>query len=158
MPNFKTRRRVHHTAAQMYALVADVETYPEFLPMCQKLKVLKRDTDEQGDPRLIAQMEVGFKAIRESFTSMVVLREAARRIEVAYIDGPFRRLVNTWDFVDDTRDFVDDAQAGWSSIDFFIDYEFRSRTLALLMGSMFDTAFRRFSLAFEQRADRVYAT
>ena len=149
MPNFKTRRRVHHTAAQMYALVADVETYPQFLPMCQKLRVLKRDTDEAGDPRLIAQMEVGFKAIRESFTSKVVLREAVRRIEVAYIDGPFRRLINTWDFVDET-------EPGWSSVDFFIDYEFRSRTLALLMGSMFDAAFRRFSQAFEERADRVY--
>jgi len=149
MPNFKTRRRVRHTAAQMYALVADVETYPEFLPMCQKLKVLKRDTDERGDPRLIAQMEVGFKAIRESFTSMVVLREAARRIEVAYIDGPFRRLLNTWDF-------VDDGEPGWSFVDFFIDYEFRSRTLGLLMGSMFDAAFRRFSQAFEERADKVY--
>ena len=149
MPNFKTRRRVHHTAAQMYALVADVETYPAFLPMCQKLKVLKRDTDEHGDPRLIAQMEVGFKAIRESFTSTVVLRDAAGRIEVAYIDGPFRRLINTWDF-------VDDAQAGWSFVDFFIDYEFRSRTLALLMGSMFDAAFRRFAQAFEERADKVY--
>jgi len=149
MPNFKTRRRVHHTAAQMYALVADVETYPQFLPMCQKLRVLKRDTDEAGDPRLIAQMEVGFKAIRESFTSKVVLREAVRRIEVAYIDGPFRRLINTWDFVDET-------EPGWSSVDFLIDYEFRSRTLALLMGSMFDAAFRRFSQAFEERADRVY--
>jgi coenzyme Q-binding protein COQ10 len=149
MPNFKTRRRVHHTAVQMYALVADVETYPEFLPMCQKLKVLKRDTDERGDPRLIAQMEVGFKAIRESFTSMVVLREAARRIEVAYIDGPFRRLINTWDF-------VDDAETGCSFVDFSIDYEFRSRTLGLLMGSMFDAAFRRFSQAFEERADKVY--
>ena len=149
MPNFKTRRRVRHTAAQMYALVADVETYPEFLPMCQKLKVLKRDTDERGDPRLIAQMEVGFKAIRESFTSMVVLREAAGRIEVAYIDGPFRRLLNTWDF-------VDDGETGWSFVDFFIDYEFRSRTLGLLMGSMFDAAFRRFSQAFEERADKVY--
>jgi len=149
MPNFKTRRRVNHTAAQMYALVADVETYPEFLPMCQKLKVLKRDNDEAGDPRLIAQMEVGFKAIRESFTSKVVLRESARRIEVAYIDGPFRRLINTWDFLDDTA-------PGWSSVDFFIDYEFRSRTLALLMGSMFDAAFRRFAQAFEERADKVY--
>jgi coenzyme Q-binding protein COQ10 len=149
MPSYRTQRRVHHTAAHMFALVADVEAYPQFVPMCQKLKVLKRDLDEQGDPRLVAQMEVGFKAIRESFTSRVVLREAARRIEVDYIDGPFRQLHNVWSF-------ADEAEAGWSRVEFSIDYEFRSRTLAMLMGSMFDAAFRRFAQAFEERADKVY--
>ena len=149
MPSYRTQRRVHHTAAQMFVLVADVEAYPQFVPMCQKLKVLKRDLDEQGDPRLVAQMEVGFKAIRESFVSRVVLREAARRIEVDYIDGPFRQLHNLWSFADET-------EAGWSKVEFSIDYEFRSRTLAMLMGSMFDAAFRRFAQAFEERADKVY--
>ena len=130
----------------MFALVADVETYPEFLPMCQKLKVLKRDEDEAGDPRLIASMQVGFKAIRETFVSRVILREAQNRIEVEYIDGPFKRLRNIWSF-------SDTAEPGVSTVDFSIDYEFRSRTLSLLMGSMFDAAFRRFAQAFEERAD-----
>ena len=89
MPSFQTQRRVRHSAKQMFALVADVEAYPEFLPMCQMLKVLKRDQDEVGDPRLIASMQVGFKAIRETFVSRVILREAQSRIEVEYIDGPF---------------------------------------------------------------------
>jgi coenzyme Q-binding protein COQ10 len=133
----------------MFALVADVEAYPEFLPMCQKLKVLKRDADEAGDPRLVANMEVGFKAIHETFVSRVILREAQSRIEVEYIDGPFKRLRNVWTF-------ADAVEPGISTIDFAIDYEFRSRTLGLLMGSMFDAAFRRFAQAFEERADLIY--
>jgi len=133
----------------MFALVADVEAYPEFLPMCQMLKVLKRDQDDAGDPRLIASMQVGFKAIRETFVSRVILRAAQNRIEVEYIDGPFKRLRNIWSF-------VDTAETGVSTVDFSIDYEFRSRTLSLLMGSMFDAAFRRFAQAFEERADKVY--
>jgi coenzyme Q-binding protein COQ10 len=117
--------------------------------MCRKLKVLKRETDDAGDPRLIASMEVGFKAIRETFVSRVVLREAQNRIEVEYIDGPFKRMRNVWSF-------ADTAEPDVSTVDFSIDYEFRSRTLSLLMGSMFDAAFRRFAEAFERRADSVY--
>ena len=149
MPSFQNQRRVRHSAAEMFALVADVEAYPEFLPMCQKLKVLRRESDESGDPRLIASMQVGFKAIRETFVSRVVLRQAQSRIEVEYIDGPFKRMRNVWSF-------ADAAEPGVSTVDFFIDYEFRSRTLSLLMGSMFDVAFRRFAQAFEERADLVY--
>ncbi len=132
----------------MFRLVADVEAYPEFVPMCQKLRVLKREAGADGEVRLIAQMEVGFKAIRESFTSRVTLREAAKEIVVEYIDGPFKRLRNVWTFTD--------AGANASDVDFTIDYEFKSRTLGLLMGSMFDAAFRRFTQAFEERADKVY--
>ena len=133
----------------MFALVADVERYPEFVPLCRALKVRRREKSETGIETLIADMEVGYKAIRERFTSRVALDPARLKIVVAYIDGPFSRLENVWNF-------RDAPEGGGSTVEFFIAYEFRSRLLAALMGSMFDVAFRKFSAAFEARADEIY--
>ncbi|MDB5571666.1 MAG: oligoketide cyclase/lipid transport protein [Hyphomicrobiales bacterium] len=155
MPKFTTRRRVRHSAQNMFDLVADVEKYPLFLPLCTGLKVRKRATDAQGREVLTADMSVGYKAIRETFTSRVTLDRAGMLIHVQYIDGPFSRLDNRWAF----RDLADAARLNdreACEVEFFIDYEFRSRMLGLLMGGMFDVAFRRFAEAFEQRADLVY--
>jgi len=149
MPAFRNERRVRHAAAEMFALVADVERYPEFVPLCQGLKVRRRETSEAGIETLIADMEVGYRAIRETFTSRVALDPARLKIVVEYVDGPFSRLENVWNF-------RDSAEAGASTVDFYIAYEFRSRVLAALMGAMFDAAFRKFSAAFEARADAVY--
>jgi coenzyme Q-binding protein COQ10 len=154
MPTFRTTRRVAHSAADMFDLVADVEKYPLFLPMCTGLAVRERRVDEQGRDVITAVMSVGYKAIRESFTSRVTLDRDARKILVEYIDGPFRYLENVWSFIDvETGD--GDARPT-SDVDFFIDYEFRSRVLGMLMGGLFDAAFRKFAEAFEQRADRLY--
>jgi coenzyme Q-binding protein COQ10 len=147
MPSFTTKRQVPFTAAQMYAVVADVERYPEFLPLCMGLKVLAREALAAGED-LNARMSIGYKSIAESFTTRVELRPADKRITVSYLDGPFKHLENRWRF--------SDAPAGDSEIDFFIDYEFRSPILAVLMGAMFDTAFRKFSEAFEARARKIY--
>ena len=152
MPSFNTSRLVSHPAARMFDLVADVERYPEFLPLCQKLVVRRRCTLPSGEEVLIADMQVGFKAIRESFTSRVTLDRSRQVITAEYIDGPFRSLDNRWTFVDQPSR---DGSAG-SQVSFFITYEFRNRMLSLLMGSMFDGAFRRFAEAFEHRADQVY--
>jgi coenzyme Q-binding protein COQ10 len=133
----------------MFALVADVERYPEFVPLCRALKVRRREKSETGIETLIADMEVGYKAIRETFTSRVALDPARLKIVVAYIDGPFSRLENVWNF-------RDAPEGGGSTVEFFIAYEFRSRLLAALMGAMFDAAFRKFSAAFEARADKIY--
>ena len=84
----------------MFALVADVERYPEFVPLCRALKVRRREKSEMGIETLIADMEVGYKAIRERFTSRVALDPARLKIVVAYIDGPFSRLENVWNFRD----------------------------------------------------------
>ena len=148
MPKFDTSRHVRHTPANMFALVADVEKYPEFLPLCEALKITsKRERD--GKTLLIADMTVGYKAIRETFTSQVMLDPEALRIDVQYLNGPFRYLNNVWTFIE-AGDGCD--------VGFFIDYEFKSRMLGMLMGSMFDVAFRKFSQAFEERADRIYGT
>lgn len=150
MPRFRTVRRVRHSAADMFALVSDMDAYPEFVPLCTALRVRSRTTGEDGIEIAVAEMEVGYKAIRERFTTRVTMDRAKVEILVEYIDGPFRYLKNRWRFVD-----TGERQ---SSVEFFIDYEFRSRTLGALMGAMFDNAFHKFSEAFERRADKVYGT
>jgi coenzyme Q-binding protein COQ10 len=148
MPAFQTTRRVRHTPQQMFDLVADIEQYPDFVPLCTGLRIRRRSTDADNREVLIAEMQVGYRAIRESFTSRVTLDRPNLKILVEYIDGPFKMLRNQWSFRP--------GEASGSFIDFFITYEFASRTLAFLMGAMFDKAFRRFAAAFERRAIEVY--
>lgn len=148
MPQYETKRLVRHAPDKMFALVADVARYPEFVPMCEALTVRSR-RERDGVTLLVAEMTVGYKAIRETFTSQVVLKPAENLIDVKYIDGPFKYLSNRWTF-------VPAATGGGSEIHFFIDYEFKSRILGALMGAMFDRAFRLFAEAFEKRADQVY--
>ncbi|WP_343315688.1 type II toxin-antitoxin system RatA family toxin [Brucella sp. BE17] len=150
MPQFTTVRRVHHRPEQMFALVADVEKYPQFLPMCEALSVRSRN-ERDGKTLLIADMTVGYKLIRETFTSQVLLKPDENVIDVKYLDGPFRYLDNRWTF----KPVEEGSQ---SDVEFFIDYEFKSRTLGLLMGAMFDLAFKKFSEAFEKRADQIYTS
>ncbi len=149
MPSFRSERRVRHRSDQMFDLVADVERYPEFVPLCTGLRVRSRRPDGQGRETLIADMSVGYKMIRERFTSRVILDKPRMRVVVEYIDGPFSYMENIWTF-------RDQPEATRSLVTFFIDYEFRSKMLGSLMGSMFDAAFRKFSQAFEERADAVY--
>src|SRR6478736_708661 len=148
MPQLSTTRRVRHAAAEMFDLVADVERYPEFVPLCRSLTVRAR-TREGGKDVIVADMTVAYKFVRETFTSRVTLDRANLEILVEYLDGPFSRLENRWAF----RATGDHA----CDVEFFISYDFKSRTLGLIMGTMFDAAFRRFAGAFERRADLVYA-
>ena len=137
----------------MFALVADMDSYPEFVPLCTALRVRRRDSREDGVEIALAEMEVGYKAIRERFTTRVTLEAARNEILVEYVDGPFSHLRNRWRF----RDLQEmSSERKRSEIEFFIDYQFRSRTLGALMGAVFDDAFRKFTTAFEQRADKVY--
>jgi coenzyme Q-binding protein COQ10 len=148
MPQFTSTRQVRHRAADMFNLVADVERYPEFVPLCRDMKVRKRMSEPDGVEILVADMGVAYRLVRESFTSRVTLERPNLRIMVEYLEGPFSHLENRWSF----------RSTGERSceVEFFISYEFRSRALGLLLGSMFDVAFRRFAAAFERRADVVY--
>jgi coenzyme Q-binding protein COQ10 len=150
MPQFSTKRRVKHSASDMFDLVADVERYPEFVPLCRSLKMRKRSTESGGREVIIADMTIAYKLIRETFTSRVTLDRPQLTILVEYLEGPFRRMDNRWSFHP-----ADDRSC---DVEFSLAYEFRSRTLGLLMGSVFDAAFRRFAAAFERRADQVYGT
>lgn len=147
MPKFQDTTPVPHSAQQMFDLVADIERYPEFLPMCEALRI--KDRRERGDmTMLIADMTVGYKMVRETFTTQVLLKPAELAIDVSYVNGPFRYLDNKWRF--------EDRSEGGSDVQFYIDYEFKSRTLGLLMGAMFDKAFHLFSQAFQKRALEIY--
>ena len=148
MPKFSSKRRVDHSASEMFDLVADVERYPEFVPLCSALKVRQRMVKPDGTEVLVADMTVSFKLVKESFTSRVTLDRAILKILVEYLQGPFSNLENRWTFEPKGESVCD--------VGFFLAYEFKSRMLALLMGSMFDAAFARFSIAFEKRADAIY--
>ena len=148
MPQFETRRPVPHTPEQMFDLVADIERYPQFLPLCEALTVRSRK-ERDGKVLLVADMTIGYKAIRETFTTQVLLNRATLTIDVKYIDGPFRYLDNRWRFVA--------AGEGDCDVHFFIDYEFKNKILGSIMGAMFERAFRMFAEAFEARAAKIYS-
>jgi coenzyme Q-binding protein COQ10 len=148
MPQFRTKRRVRHSASDMFDLVADVEKYPQFVPLCQSMRVRRRSESGEGIETIVAEMTVAYKVMRETFTSRVTLDRPNLQILVEYLDGPFSRMENRWDFHPVAEQLCD--------VEFFIAYEFKSRVLGMLMGAMFETAFRRFAGAFEQRADAVY--
>ena len=146
---YETKHPVDHTADDMFRLVADVESYPRFLPLCEALK-LKRRERRDGNDVLIATMTVGYKMIRESFTTEVILGADARTILVHYLDGPFAFLENRWIFCPIAPESCE--------IYFYIAYSFRSRLLERLMGGLFDRAVRKYTDAFEARADTIYGT
>ena len=148
MPRYSNKRRVQHGAEQMFDLVADVERYPEFVPLCQSLKIRQRMPKPDGTELVVADMTVSFKLVRETFTSQITLDRPNLKILVQYLKGPFSSLENRWTF--------EPRGEGACDVGFFIAYEFKSRMLAMLMGTMFDAAFSRFSAAFEKRADAIY--
>ena len=131
----------------MFDLVADVERYPEFLPLCEATSI-RESKERDGKTLLIVEMTVGYKAIRETFVTQDLLKPDELQIDVKYLDGPFKYLDNKWSF-------EPHGESG-CQVRFYIDYEFKSRMLGMLMGSMFDRAFRMFSEAFEKRAQAIY--
>ena len=136
-----------YSADEMYALIADVPAYPEFLPWCSAARVRSRCPDGAAEI-MDADLVISFKLFRERFGSRVVLRPEAKEIDVSYLDGPFRYLNNYWKFtpVDETT----------CEVDFFVDFEFKSRTLQALIGLVFDQAMQRIVRAFEERAAALY--
>ena len=144
MPRFRTTRIVRHSPETMFDLVADVERYPEVVPMCERLTIRRRTPDGEGAEAIVADMSIGYKVIRETFTTRVRLDRAEKRIDVAYVDGPFRHLENIWSFRPHPRG---------AEVEFFIDYEFKSRTFQLLAGAVFEKVFTKMAEAFEARAD-----
>jgi coenzyme Q-binding protein COQ10 len=144
---FEIKHPVAHSAEDMYALVARVEEYPQFLPLVEALTVTRREEVEDKEV-LVATMQVGYKLIRERFTTRVTLDHPGRTIFVEYLDGPFSFLENRWRFLPRG----DDA----SDVDFYIAYAFRSRMFERVVGGLFDKAVRKYTDAFEARADKVY--
>lgn len=142
MPTHAEHRVLPYTPDQMYALVADIERYPEFLPWCLGARVRERTATT-----ITADLLIGFKMVRERFTSRVVL-DRPRRIDVSYARGPFRHLNNHWNFIA--------APGGECMIDFYVDFEFHSRVLQKLIEVLFNEAVKRLVGAFEARARELY--
>ncbi len=142
MPTHAEKKVLPYTPEQMYRLVADVEKYPEFLPWCLAARIRRREGNV-----MFADLVIGFKMIRERFTSRVELDEPARRINVQYTEGPFQYLNNHWIF---------SPHEGGVCVDFYVDFEFRSKMLQKIMGVLFNEAVRRMVQAFEIRAERLY--
>ena len=142
MPTHAEKRVLPYTPEQMYDLVADIEKYPEFLPWCLAARIRKRDGNV-----VYADLIIGFKMIRERFTSRVELNPPDR-INVAYSEGPFSYLNNHWIF--------SPTESGGCLIDFYVDFEFRSKMLQKIIGVLFNEAVRRMVAAFETRARQLY--
>ncbi|GGG38293.1 ubiquinone-binding protein [Caldovatus sediminis] len=141
MPTHAEKRVLRYTPEELFDLVADVQRYPEFLPWCVGARVLSRTETE-----LVADLTIGFKIFRETFRSHVVL-ERPHQVHVRYLNGPFRYLNNHWRFT---------AVDGGTEVDFFVDFEFRSRILQAAIGVVFNEAVRLMVRAFERRAMLLY--
>lgn len=146
MPHHSETRVLPYTAQQMYDLVADVASYPKFLPWTAGARI-RSVTDKDDHSEMLADLVVSFKVFRESFGSRVLLWPAQNKIDTAYIDGPFKHLESTWMFRD---------VEGGCEVSFEVDFEFRSKLLQGAAGMFFNEAMQRIVRAFESRAATLY--
>ncbi|MEM7169491.1 MAG: type II toxin-antitoxin system RatA family toxin [Pseudomonadota bacterium] len=142
MPTHAERRVLPYEPDQLFDLVAAVERYPEFLPWCMGARIRER-----SETMIVADLMIGFKMFRERFTSRVTLDRPNYRIDVEYCDGPFKYLNNHWIF---------EAHPDGCNLDFFVDFEFRSRLIQKVIETLFEEAVRRMVSAFEARARVLY--
>ena len=142
MPRHSERRVLAYSPEQLYQLVSEVERYPEFLPWCRAARIRERKPN-----LLVTDLVIGFKVFRERFTSRVKLDPSGRRIDVTYAEGPFKFLENHWLFL---------AHPEGCEIDFYVDFEFRSKILQKVMEGLFHEAVKRMVGAFETRAKALY--
>lgn len=148
MAKISKNMSVPYQSDQMFDLVADIEKYPQFVPMCEAL-VIRSKREKDNKVLIVADMTAGYKLFHETFTSQVLLDRQQSVISVQYIDGPFKYLENRWSFFPQIK-------TGGCDVDFYINYEFKNRMLSLLVGSVFDMAFEKMTSAFKRRADEIY--
>ncbi len=148
LPQHSDSRILPYTADQMYALVADIERYPEFLPWNTAARIRSRRPGPEGSELVAADLVISFKVFRERFGSRVTLWPAQKRIDTEYLDGPFKYLKSGWRFAD--------LPEGGCKVDFFVDFEFRNAILGKVIGVVFGEAMSRIVRAFEDRAKALY--
>ena len=146
MPTHKETRNLPYTANQMYDLVADVVNYPEFLPWCAASRIKTVSSDGPRDIMTV-DLIISFKVFRERFTSKVVLHSDGLFVDTEYLDGPFKYMKSTWQFVD---------VEGGCTVEFFVDFEFKNAILQRVIGLVFNEAMQRIVRAFEARASILY--
>ena len=146
MPVHSETRKLPYSADQMYDLVADISAYPQFLPWCSAARILSRTT--QGECETVeADLVISFKVFRESFASRVELWNMAKKIDTQYLEGPFKHMKSSWEFVD--------TPTG-CDVCFFVDFEFKNAILRSIIGVVFNEAMQRIVRAFESRAEMLY--
>ena len=150
MPTHSETRILPYSAQQMYDLVADVAKYPQFLPWCAAARVRSVVETEPGVSLMKADLVISFKVFRERFGSNVVLSPAQNRLEIEYLDGPFKHMRSSWDFAD-----VEGPDRG-CEVEFFVDFEFKNAVLQGIIGVVFNEAMHRIVRAFERRAADLY--
>ncbi|MCJ8139698.1 type II toxin-antitoxin system RatA family toxin [Falsirhodobacter halotolerans] len=148
MPTHQETRHLPYTAQQMYDLVADVGSYPQFLPWNSAARIRSRRPIEGGGEVMEADLVISFKVFRERFGSRVTLWPEAKKIDTEYLDGPFKYMKSTWAFRD--------RPEGGCEVDFFVDFEFKNAILQGIIGVVFNEAMQRIVRAFERRADALY--
>lgn len=146
MSTHREEKHLPWSAAQMFALVADVASYPKFLPWCAAARIRGRAPVEGGE-RMEADLVISFKVFRETFGSRVTLLPGQQRIETVYLDGPFRHMESFWQFTPD---------GPGCRVEFFVDFEFRNAILQAVIGVVFTDAMQRVVRAFERRAAELY--
>lgn len=147
MPKFETVKRMPYSAEKIYEIVADVERYPEFLPLCEKLIIDSR-SEKEGNDILHADMTVTYKAFNETFRSEVTLDRQKNRIQSVNLSGPFTHLLSDWQFNSIANETCD--------VHFTIDYAFKNWMMQKVMGGLFDKAFQTYITSFEKRAAFLY--
>ena len=148
MPTHSETRQLPYSARQMYDLVADVASYPQFLPWCAAARIRSVTPMEDGGEEMLADLVISFKVFRETFGSRVRLYRDAQRIETEYLDGPFKYMRSNWVF----RDMGEGA----CEVDFHVDFEFRNIILQKAIGLFFNEAMQRIVRAFEARAKALH--
>ena len=147
MPTHGETRRMPYSARQMYDLVADVLRYPEFIPWISAARIRSVVPHVDGTQKMEADLVVSFKVFREKFGSRVLLDEPNLRLNIEYLDGPFKHMRSTWEFAD---------LEGGCEVSFFVDFEFRNAVLQKVIGVVFHEAMQRIVRAFEDRAKVLY--
>lgn len=148
MPTHSETRNLPYSAQQMYDLVADVESYPKFLPWNAAARIRSRKAIDGGGEVMEADLVISFKVFRERFGSRVTLWPEAKKIDTEYLDGPFRYMRSNWAFADRAE--------GGCEVRFFVDFEFRNAILQGIIGLVFNEAMQRIVRAFEARAQELY--
>ena len=147
MPTHSETRKLPYTARQMFDLVADVGSYPQFLPWAAAARVRRR-TPVAGGELMEADLVISFRVFRERFGSKVMLWHDDMKIDTEYLDGPFRHMISNWAFRD--------LEEGGCEVSFFVDFEFRNALLQSVIGVVFNDAMQRIVHAFERRAEELY--
>jgi coenzyme Q-binding protein COQ10 len=146
MPVHSETRKLPYSADQMYDLVADISAYPQFLPWCSAARIRSRSI--QGECETVeADLVISFKVFRESFASRVELWNMAKKIDTQYLEGPFKHMKSSWEFVD---------TLSGCDVRFFVDFEFKNAILRSIVGVVFNEAMQRIVRAFESRAEMLY--